>query len=71
MTDLRKNFDCVIGVHIRRGEYISWNDGRYFFTDEVYIKKMEAIESQMKLEGKQPAFLFHLTKPLIKVFFRI
>jgi hypothetical protein len=56
MADLRKNYDCVIGVHIRRGDYISWNDGRYFFADEVYITKMEEMESQMKLEGKTTCF---------------
>lgn len=28
--------DIRIGIHIRRGDYISWNNGRYYFSDEVY-----------------------------------
>ena len=25
-----------LGVHIRRGDYAQWADGRYYYTDEVY-----------------------------------
>lgn len=29
---------CVkLGVHIRRGDYARWQDGRYFFSDSQYI----------------------------------
>ena len=31
----------VIGVHIRRGDYINWEEGRYYFTDSVYRNLME------------------------------
>lgn len=27
----------VLGVHIRRGDYRTWQNGRYFFADDVYI----------------------------------
>lgn len=26
-----------LGVHIRRGDYRTWMDGKYYFSDEVYI----------------------------------
>ena len=29
---------CRLGVHIRRGDYATWYDGKYFFTDEVFVK---------------------------------
>lgn len=29
--------DLRLGVHIRRGDYRRWHDGRYFYTDEQYI----------------------------------
>lgn len=28
---------CRLGVHIRRGDYATWYDGKYFFSDEVFI----------------------------------
>ena len=29
--------DIRLGVHVRRGDYRTWHQGRYFFTDEQYI----------------------------------
>lgn len=29
--------DIRLGVHIRRGDYITWQNGKFFFDDEVYI----------------------------------
>ena len=30
-------FDLRLGVHIRRGDYRTWNGGRYFYSDEQYL----------------------------------
>ena len=29
---------CRLGVHIRRGDYANWNDGKYYFPDDVFLK---------------------------------
>jgi hypothetical protein len=29
---------CCLGVHIRRGDYATWYDGKYLFSDEVFIR---------------------------------
>ena len=29
--------DLRLGVHIRRGDYRTWHDGKYFYNDEQYI----------------------------------
>ena len=31
MAALRKEADLVVGIHIRRGDYATWNDGRFFY----------------------------------------
>lgn len=36
--------DVIIGVHIRRGDYINWNGGKYFYDDSVYIRVMKELE---------------------------
>jgi hypothetical protein len=34
----------TIGVHIRRGDYISWQNGKYFFSHELYNELMLRFE---------------------------
>ena len=35
----------IVGVHIRRGDYATWNDGRFFFSHEEYHAFMRRIAS--------------------------
>lgn len=37
MTNIAGRESLRLGVHIRRGDYKTWNDGRYYYDDEVYI----------------------------------
>ncbi len=32
-----QNASCRLGVHIRRGDYAHWYDGKFFFSDEVFV----------------------------------
>ena len=56
MEQIRAAADVVIAVHIRRGDYIRYNGGRWFYTDEVYADKMMQIQQQMKSKGKSCIF---------------
>ncbi len=38
--------DITIGVHIRRGDYKSWLNGRYYFSFEIYRDVCERIKSE-------------------------
>lgn len=38
----------VVGVHIRRGDYKEWKDGRYYYEDEIYDRFMDRIECLFK-----------------------
>ncbi len=37
---------CRLGVHIRRGDYAIWNDGKYLFADEVFLRLIKQFVSQ-------------------------
>ena len=37
MKSIIREEDINLGVHIRRGDYIRWENGNYFFNDEFYI----------------------------------
>ncbi|GAB3811504.1 hypothetical protein GCM10028895_01700 [Pontibacter rugosus] len=49
--------DTIIGVHIRRGDYKTYNNGKWFYEDDVYYKKMNALKQQLEAEGKKCVFL--------------
>ncbi len=55
-VQLKANFDYIIGIHIRRGDYREWNDGKYFYPDEVYLANMETIEREVAAQGKSCCF---------------
>lgn len=40
ISELRTDHDLVVGVHIRRGDYATWNDGRFFYELEDYHQFM-------------------------------
>lgn len=35
-VNLREKYKLLLGIHVRRGDYQEWRQGRYFFSDEVY-----------------------------------
>ena len=37
---------CRLGVHIRRGDYARWYDGKYFFSDEQFLRLIKQFISQ-------------------------
>ncbi len=41
---LKRESDIVIGIHIRRGDYASWQNGRFYFGLDVYYKYMMQIK---------------------------
>ena len=42
---VREQCDLVIGVHIRWGDYLTFLEGKYFFTIEEYITVMERVKN--------------------------
>jgi hypothetical protein len=56
-TGIHIEYDCVVGVHIRRGDYKTFQDGIYYYDDTVYLKFILSIQKQLILSGKKPAFL--------------
>jgi len=37
--------DLLVGVHIRRGDYLNWQGGRYYYNDDQYAMKLGEITS--------------------------
>lgn len=45
VSDNKKDVDIVIGVHIRRGDYANFSNGRFMFSDLDYMEKMNQVLS--------------------------
>lgn len=44
ISSLRKEADMVVGVHVRRGDYATWQNGRFYFELEEYHLFMQKIQ---------------------------
>lgn len=44
VDELHKESDLVVGVHIRRGDYATWNDGRFYYELEDYRQMMLRVQ---------------------------
>jgi len=49
--------DIIIGVHIRRGDYRTYNGGKYFLDDATYLNRMKAVANNFSVSGKKCVFL--------------
>lgn len=44
ISEMRQTADIIIGVHIRRGDYATWNDGRFFYSLKEYHQFMRRVQ---------------------------
>jgi hypothetical protein len=44
---LKQQYDVVIGVHIRRGDYLNFHKGIYFLDDAVYFNYMSILSTEL------------------------
>jgi hypothetical protein len=51
------NYDIVIGVHIRRTDYATFNDGKWFYTNIEYSSFMRQIILLPSFRNKKVGFL--------------
>lgn len=60
----RKEFE-VIGVHIRRGDYRYWQNGKYYFSDDVYQNYMDNLTEKVAVHShKKPFFIIFSNEPV-------
>ena len=58
----RATCDVLVGVHVRRGDYISFMDGRYYYDPSVYREIMEKVRRRLK--GRETGFLVCSNEPV-------
>lgn len=48
ISEINNEADVVVGVHIRRGDYATWNDGQFFYSLEEYHQFMLRVQQLYK-----------------------
>ncbi|PJJ59781.1 alpha-1,2-fucosyltransferase [Hymenobacter chitinivorans] len=56
LSGLREQADVVVGVHIRRGDYATYNNGAYFYDNATYARAMRQVQEQLPA-GQRVLFL--------------
>jgi len=52
LSDLRRDGSVIVGIHIRRGDYRQFEQGRFFYSDADYLDFMKQCVSQIEVFGK-------------------
>jgi hypothetical protein len=47
---INQHKNLKVGLHIRRGDYAKWHNGKYFYTDHEYIQILKTLISQFQQE---------------------
>jgi len=57
IIDCKNKSDVIVGVHLRRGDYKFFEEGKYYFPDDVYSDKIGQIQKYFDSIGKRVLFL--------------
>lgn len=55
-TEQFAQYDAVVGVHIRRGDYKTYNNGQWYYSNETYVGFMEQVLQTTAFGNKRTAF---------------
>lgn len=69
IAKLRTEFTTVVGVHIRRGDYKSWHDGIFYYTDDQYYSLIEQMYIEFSSLSLKPVFLIFSNEKLNNAYF--
>jgi hypothetical protein len=48
LYEIREKGQLIVGIHIRRGDYKYWEEGKFYFEDYIYQKYMQNIGTEIE-----------------------
>jgi hypothetical protein len=66
LKNIRKEDSCIVGIHIRRGDYESWRGGMFYYDDLFYIKLIKYLSKLLLKDYKSVEFLVCSDEGIIK-----
>lgn len=65
ISPIKSPNSVLVGVHIRRGDYKKFQNGKYFFSDECYLDKINQLKNIFMAQNKTSLFLVTSDDPNI------
>lgn len=47
----KKDYDVIIGVHVRRGDYLQWQEGRFYYSHQQYQNWIDQLRKELGKEN--------------------
>tara|TARA_A100001015_G_C14973703_1_gene706265 strand:+ start:164 stop:937 length:774 start_codon:yes stop_codon:yes gene_type:complete len=57
LDNQKKKGKFIVGIHIRRNDYKTWNNGKFYFSDQFYKDVINKVKINLKNEKKDPFFV--------------
>ena len=57
LNQLKLNGKFVVGIHVRRNDYKTWNSGKYYFGNDFYQKILNELRQKLIREKYDPYIL--------------
>jgi hypothetical protein len=55
--NIKRDGVILVGVHVRRGDYKTFEGGKWYYSDEIYKKHMQLLELKLRKHGKNICFI--------------
>jgi hypothetical protein len=65
--ELKTDNSLLVGIHVRRGDYETWNNGAYYFSDNTYKELIKRISDLLICLGKSVKFAIFSDEQLNKL----
>lgn len=53
----KENNKIVVAVHLRKGDYKNFFEGRWYYEDDIYFAKMKSLKGLLQAFGKETVFI--------------
>lgn len=67
LEQVRQSANLIVGIHIRRGDYKYFQEGKYYFEDEVYLDYMQQLKNLFP--EKNISFFIASNEPFDQAYF--
>lgn len=63
IQNCRAEADILVGLHVRAGDYRTWQGGKYFYETDIYVEKAQELARLLSQNGEKVAFIICSNEP--------
>lgn len=70
ICDVRSQYDFLVGVHIRLGDYKNWQGGKYYYPFSFYAQKCKELLIKLRQEERKVVFVLCSDQKIDSTYFK-